>query len=279
MKPRVIAAVSVAALLLAAAPALSQGQLPRPGQLPPAGGQGGPPPQRGPAAPPQQPAAAAPKPYKVVAITAPAAVADPSFEAFRKQLNTVAEKKDRKALADMVSKSFFWMGEKGDKADKKKPGIENFAKAISLDAKDGSGWEMVMGFASDPTAAAYPEKKDTLCAPAEPTFDDKEFEALIKATGTEDGDWGFLTQPNVEMRAAAQPNSPVVEKLGMHFVRVMEDNSPPSGDTPMIRIVAPSGKVGFIPADAVSPLGSDSVCYAKEGGAWKIAGFIGGEQQ
>jgi len=293
---RVIAVASVTATLLLAAaivPGGAQSQLPRPGQLPPAGGQQRPP-QGQPQAQPQPPAqpqgqqrppqgqppqAAAPKPYKAVNIAPPKPYSDPSFEAFRKQLNTVAEKKDRKALADMVSKSFFWMGEKGDKADKKKPGIENFAKAISLDAKDGSGWEMVMGFASDPTAAAYPEKKDTICAPAEPTFDDKEFEALIKATGTEDGDWGFLTQPNVEMRAAAQPNSPVVEKLGMHFVRVMEDNSPPSGDTPMIRIVAPSGKVGFIPADAVSPLGSDSVCYAKEGGAWKIAGFIGGEQQ
>ena len=53
MKPRLIAAVSIASLLLAA-PALSQSQLPRPGQLPPAGGQGAPPPQRGPAAPPQQ---------------------------------------------------------------------------------------------------------------------------------------------------------------------------------------------------------------------------------
>src|SRR5258707_4314326 len=90
MKPRLIAAVSIASLLLAA-PALSQSQLPRPGQLPPAGGQGGPPPQqRGPAAPPQQPAAAAVKPYKAVAVTAPAAVADPSFEAIRQPLRPVA---------------------------------------------------------------------------------------------------------------------------------------------------------------------------------------------
>src|SRR6185503_17029526 len=124
----------------------------------------------------------------------------------------------------------------------KKPGIENFAKAVSLDNKDGSGWDMVIGFAADPTAAPYPEKKDTICAPAEPTFDDKEFEALIKSTGTQDGDWGFLTQPNVEMRSAGQPNSAVVEKLGMHFVRVMEDGAAPSGDNPMIKIVAPSGK-------------------------------------
>ena len=79
------------------------------------------------------------------------------------------------------------------------------------------------------------------------------------------------------MRASAQPNSAVVEKLGMHFIRVMEDGTEPSGDNPMIKVVAPSGKVGFVPADAISPLGNDAICYAKEGGAWKISGFLGGE--
>ena len=68
---------------------------------------------------------------------------DPSFEAFRKQLGAIAEKKDRKALAGLVAQNFFWMGEKGDKADKKKPGIDNLAKAIELDGKEAPGWEML----------------------------------------------------------------------------------------------------------------------------------------
>ena len=45
----------------------------------------------------------------------------------------------------------------------------------------------------------------------------------------------------------------------------------------MLRVVTPSGKIGFVPADAISPLGNDQLCYVKEGGGWKIAGFIGGE--
>src|SRR4029079_13440996 len=155
MTPRLIAAVSIASLLLAAAPALGQSQLPRPGQLPPAGGQGAPP-QRVPAAPPQQqqqqpqqqPAAAA-KPYKPVTISAPAAVTDPSFESFRKQLAAIAEKKDRKALAGLVAQNFFWMGEKGDKADKKKSGLDNLAKAIKLHGKEAPGWEMLGAAAGD----------------------------------------------------------------------------------------------------------------------------------
>ena len=174
MTPRLIAAVSITSLLFAAAPAFAQSQLPRPGQLPPAGGQGAPP-QRAPAAqspqqqPQQQPAAAA-KPYKPVTISAPAAVTDPSFEAFRKQLGAIAEKKDRKALAGLVAQNFFWMGEKGDKADKKKSGLDNLAKAIQLDGKEAPGWEMLGAASADPTGTPFPDRKDTICAPADPTF-------------------------------------------------------------------------------------------------------------
>jgi hypothetical protein len=278
MKPRLIAAVSIASLLLTAAPALSQGQLPRPGQLPPAGGQGAPPPQRGQAAPPQQPAAAAVKPYKPVSITAPAAVADPSFEAFRKQLGAVAEKKDRKALAGLVAPNFFWMGEKGDKADKKKPGVENLAKAIQLDGKEAPGWELLGAAAADPTGTPFPDRKDTICSPADPTFNAQELEALAKATGTDEGDWAYPTQTGLEVHSGPQPNSPVVEKLGLHFVRVMQDNAPGDQQNPMLKVVTPSGKTGFVPAEALSPLGNDQLCFTKEGAGWKISGFIGGDQ-
>jgi hypothetical protein len=277
MKPRLIAAVSIASLLLAA-PALSQSQLPRPGQLPPAGGQGAPPPQRGPAAPPQQPAAAPVKPYKPVSITAPAAVADPSFEAFRKQLGAVAEKKDRKALAGLVVPNFFWMGEKGDKADKKKPGVENLAKAIQLDGEEAPGWEILGAASNDPTGTPFPDRKDTICSPADPTFNAQELEALAKATGTDEGDWAYPTQTGIEVHSGPQPNSPVVEKLGLHFVRVMQDNAPGDQQNPMLKVVTPSGKTGFVPTEALSPLGNDQLCFSKEGGGWKISGFIGGDQ-
>jgi hypothetical protein len=290
MGRRVIVSISAALLLVAAAaPGQAQSQLPRPGQLPPPGGQQQPqqPPQQRPQpqqtqpqqqqAQPQQQQGAN-KPYKAVAVTAPKPMDDPSFEAFRKQLGAIAEKKDRAALAALVSKSFFWMGEKGDKADKKKSGFDNLAKAIGLVGKDADdGWDTLAGFAADPTAAPYPEKKDTICAPAQPAFDDNEFGALIKATGTEDADWGYPVQAGVEMHATAQANSPVVEKLGAHFVRVLEDEAAGNQQVPMLKIVAPSGKTGYVPADAVSPLGNDEMCYVKEGGAWKIAGFSGGE--
>ena len=82
------------------------------------------------------------------------------------------------------------------------------------------------------------------------------------------------------VRGAPPPHAPVVEKLGMHFVRVLEDNAQPgqqNQQNPMLRIVTPSGKVGFVAVDAIAPLGNDQICYGKEGAGWKIAGFIGGE--
>ena len=78
------------------------------------------------------------------------------------------------------------------------------------------------------------------------------------------------------MRSGPQPNAPVVEKLGLHFVRVMQDQNAQPG--PMLKVVTPSGKTGFVPAEALSPLGNDQLCYSKEAGGWKISGFIGGDQ-
>ena len=101
----------------------------------PRGGQQAPPPARGQAQQPPQPAP--PKPYKVVPVTLAQPYNDPSFEAFRKQLADIASRKDRAALARLVvARNFFWMGEKGDRADRRKAGIDNLAAAIELDLRD-----------------------------------------------------------------------------------------------------------------------------------------------
>src|SRR3979411_3265558 len=89
--------------------------------------------------PPGQAAPVPPGPYKPVAIKMPAALNDPSFEAFRKQLAQVAEKKDRAALARLVATHFFWVPEEKDLADKSKSPIENLAKALSLNGADAFG--------------------------------------------------------------------------------------------------------------------------------------------
>src|SRR5918998_688747 len=235
-------------------------------------------------APQAQQAPAPPKAYKPVTITLPKPMADPSFEAFRKQIGEVAEKKDRAALAKMVvAKGFFWDAEAGDKSDKNKSGIDNLVTALRLDAREGSGWEMLGGHAGDPTAAPNPQHKGAVCSPAEPKFDGKQFEALIKATGTEPPEWAYPMQAGLEVRSAAQPNAPVVEKLGLVLVRVLPDEAPaaaPQGQSaPMVKVVGPSGKVGFVPGEALAPLGNEQLCYVKQGNNWLITGYVGGGDQ
>lgn len=89
----------------------------------------------------------------------------------------------------MIGQGFFWLGEKGDRADKRKSGVDNLAAALGLNSKDGAGWDMLASFAEDPTGSPLPEHKGTLCAPADPTFDGKAFNDLMQATQTDPGDW------------------------------------------------------------------------------------------
>jgi hypothetical protein len=265
-RPLLAAGLSLAALLivaLAAMPAVAQQGLNLPG-----GGLKPPPP------PPI-------KPYQPVTVTPPATYNDPGFVAFRKQLADVAAKKDRAALAQMiVAQNFFWVQDH-DLADKRKAGIDNLAKAINLDAKDGSGWDVLNGYANEPTAAELPEHKGVFCAPAPPGIDPKAFQALVEGTGTDPSEWGYPINGGVDVHAAAQSSSPVIDKLGMVLVRVLPDSSQPTNpDQPfLLHVATPSGKTGYIDAQQLSPLGGDEMCYTKDASGWKIAGYVGGVAQ
>ncbi|HEY2137362.1 MAG TPA: hypothetical protein VGH49_15830 [Xanthobacteraceae bacterium] len=266
----------LAAALIAIVPAVAQSQAPRPGQLPPPG-----PPQGGPQRPPgpgQAPAVAPIKPYKPLAVTLPGPVNDPSFEAFRKQLADIANRKDRAALARLVvTQGFFWDGEQGDKADKKKSAIDNLAQALGgLAGREAEGWEALATAALDPTLEPLTDHKGVSCGPAGPSIDEQAFEALTKETGTEAGDWAFPVAPDLEVRSAAQPNAPVVEKLGMNLVRVLPDPPPANAQQnapTFVRIVTPAGKTGFVAVDGISPIGFDQLCYVKDATGWKIIGY------
>jgi hypothetical protein len=225
---------------------------------------------------PQQPAP--PRSYQPIPVKLPAPSADASFDAFRKQLAAIAEKKDRAALSKLVvARGFFWDGEEGDNTDKRKSSMENLVAALGLDAKDGSGWENLAAAAADPTLEASEDHKGVMCGPASPEVDEQAQQALIKATGTDEEEWGFTTSDGVEVRAAPQANAPIIEKLGLQLVRVLPDDETPNATAPMMRVVAPSGKVGYVPADAVSPLSFDQLCYVKDPSGWKITGYVGSE--
>jgi hypothetical protein len=220
------------------------------------------------------------KPYTPVAAKPPAPYDDASFQKFRGQLLDIATKKDRSALAKLVVAKGFFLVQDRDVADPKKPGIDNLAKAVNLDATDGSGWATIGGLFNDPTAAELPNQKGVVCTPADPTIDPKAFQALGDQTQTDPSEWGYAIKDGIEVHDSAQPNAPVVEKLGLILVHVLPDSAPGAGDgPPVLHVATPSGKTGYILANELAPLGGDNICYAKDAGGWKITGYLGGVAQ
>jgi hypothetical protein len=252
----------LAIVALSPAPSHAQGQLPQP----PVGFK-----------PPPPPPPAPVKPFTPVAITPAGPFNDPSFAAFRKNVAEAAAHKDRAALSKLiVAQGFFWVQDK-NLADATKPGIDNLAKALGLNDPDTGGWDILTSDANDPTLAEVPQQPGLYCAPAPPKFDVSAFQNMVEQTDTDPTDWGYPSGQDVAVRAAAQPNAQVVEKLGLYFVRVLADSAPAQPGAPMfLHVALPDGKTGYVAVDDVVPLASDQICYTKQAGAWKIAGYIGG---
>jgi hypothetical protein len=215
------------------------------------------------------------KPYKVVRITPPTPMTDASFTAFRKQLTGIAQKKDRAALARLVAANFFWIPQDKDIADKTKPGIDNLAKALGLDGANAPGWFTLILLSAETSAAPDPQHQGVICAPAPPTYDEKEFEELVKATETEPLEWSYLGRNGVEVRASGQQKAAVIERLGLHVVRVLPEDPPASEG--LAKVATPTAKTGYVAVHELRDLEGMVLCYVKEAGGWKIAGYNGGD--
>ena len=212
-------------------------------------------------------------PYAPIAVAAPRPFADGDLAPFRERIAAAAKRKDRVALGRLVvATDFFWIRENGEGASKTKSGIDNLVHAANL--KDDAGWQALGDIAEADTAVPLVERAGVVCAPGGPQFDSAAFDKVAQATGTELSDWGYPTADGLAVRESVKLDAPVIETLGMNLVRVMHGKGRP-GD--FIQVAAPSGKVGFVTADAVRPLTADQLCYSKDGGAWKIVGYIGGE--
>ena len=209
-----------------------------------------------------------------MAITLPKPISDPSFDVMRKQLAEVSERKDRAALGKfVVGLGFFWDRENGNGADKRKSGLE-----ISRPRSASTTRRATAGTCSPPSPTTPPRRRRPSqgghVLASGPAFNNKELDELVDATDTDPSDWGYPVSPGVEVRSAGDPGAPVIDKLGLYFVRVMADTITASPS--FIHIAMPSGKTGYVSIDAIAPMGNDQLCYVKEGAVWKIGGYIGG---
>jgi hypothetical protein len=234
-----------------------------------------------PAAAPAATATKPAKPYKPVAVKIIAAPRDAAFAALRKDLGDIAKRKDRAALSNLVvAKDFFWERDFGGGFDPQKSSLDNLSTALSLE-DEASAWDVLAGFAAEPSAGPLPGRPEAICTPATPQFDDAARDKLLDDTESDGIEWLYPRAAGLPVRAAPKADAAVVETLGLAFVRVLGfDENSGDGDpvrTAWARVAAPSGKTGFIaPGTLVSPY-TDRLCFGKgSDGAWRIVGYVGG---
>ena len=222
-----------------------------------------------------------PRPYDAVAITFAPAPTDKDFEAFRARLAAIAEAKDTKAVRGLLRpKRFFWERDLGGGFDRKKSSFDNFSLAASLDAEDGSGWKQLASVARE-RAGLHEKRRGVYCAPAEPRYDEKAFVAMLEKLDATVFEWGYPREAGkVAVRAKPDAAAEVIETLGLAFVRIVLEESTgdePPKDTPWMRVVTPTGKVGHVATGDLLLTLVGRLCFAKDAKAgWQIAGFVGG---
>jgi hypothetical protein len=230
---------------------------------------------------PAAPAAKRPpeKSYKPISLTIAAGPADPSFASFRQELAGVAKNRVYAELVRLVvAQGFFWAGDFAGGFDPRKSSAENFAAAIRLERGDGMGWNRLAAFAALPDATPMPSWPGVICAPSRPQFDEVEFDRMNTAAMSPAG-WVYPRAAGVAMRAAPKTTAGVIERLGLHLVRLLgyeaSEIDSDSTRTAWAQVAAPSGKTGYAAPGTMFPLRGDQLCYVKDmTGRWRIAGYV-----
>ena len=119
---------------------------------------------------------------------------------------------------------------------------------------------------------ADPQHNGLVCSPGEASFDEVAADELVDATQTDATDWVFPIRDGVEVRSGDRQDAAVIETLGLYLVRVIPDDPPANAVLSVIKVLTPSGKVGFVPLDSVLPIGGEQMCYVKEPSGWKNPG-------
>jgi hypothetical protein len=219
------------------------------------------------------------KPYPTVVLALPDALPDASFRVFRERLAAVANRRSFAELEPLVAREFFWERDFARGFDPGRPAVDNLAAAIRLEHADGSGWQALAALAAEATAEALPARPGIVCAPAPPIYDALAFARMLYEAHGAEFDWTYPRADRTPVRASAEAGAPVIDTIGLHFVRRLGYGPSAKGTTrrSWSRIVTPSGLVGFVaPRDLLS-LVSERLCYGQDVvGRWNIAGFIAG---
>jgi hypothetical protein len=209
---------------------------------------------------------------------------DAAFTAMRNAFTDAVTKKDAAALLALVGPSFVWTneGSLGEAFDPGRDALHNFKVAFGFreagkDAdggvQDGPFWDVLADFGRE--SAFFAAGANLVCTPmAADVVDDKVYQAATKKLSAPDDtpEW-YFTMADTAVAKAPGDSGPPVAKVGKVALPILSAHPPESKDGPThLEVLLPSGKTGWIPVSAASPLIANRLCFSKTAsGDWKIS--------
>jgi hypothetical protein len=216
---------------------------------------------------------------------------DAAFDKMNGAFLDAVQRKDLATLAALVAPSFVWTvsDHLSDELDLGRDAIHNFKVAFGFRAPgedvdggvdDGPDWDALSTFAEEPTFYIANDAGTLVCGPASAqVVDDNAFDqARSKIIVTDEPiEWYFtLADETTVAKAPGDTGTPVatVGAIAMPLVGFYppeKEGGPPPPPT-HFEVLLPSGQTGWVPVNAVRPLETDRLCYARTpAGEWKIA--------
>ena len=209
---------------------------------------------------------------------------DAGFEKFRKQFISAVDGKDLKALSALVAPGFVWTVNSALAPDYD-PGRDaqhNFRVVFGFRApgKDADGgveggpfWGVLKGFADDDSFNQNSDSGNLVCSPNSASAVSTEvYERAVARVeeAFEGAQWVFLLQGTPVAKAPDDKGTPI-GKIGVEAVPVIS-TYPQKAEVPThFEILLPSGRRGWIPANAARPMLGDRLCYVlTPSGDWKF---------
>jgi hypothetical protein len=209
---------------------------------------------------------------------------DEAFQRFRKQFSGAVDSKDLKALSALVAPGFVWTvnGALAPDNDTARDPHHNFLvvfgfRAPGADADGnvdgGPFWSLLQGFATDESLNLNNDSGNLVCSPNSASVVNTEvYERAAGRVGEafDSAQWVFLLGSTTVTGAPDGKGTPI-GKLGVEAVPVISTYPEKADVATHFQILLPSGRRGWIPADAARPMLGDRLCYVRTpGGDWKI---------
>ncbi len=225
----------------------------------------------------------APKPYATVAITRPAPSADPGLIAFRAAVMAATKSRVYANLEALVqTQGFFWDRDFDRAHDPRRPAADNLAAAISLERRDGAGWDTLANLAAEPAVEPLESRPGIICAPARPAYDSIAFSNLLEKTYSGHADWAYPRADETTVRIAPEAGAPATGSLGLQFVRLLgfEGADGEIARDRWARVALPDGRTGYVAPGSLMSLTGERLCYIKDLVlGWRIAGYVAAGRQ